>query len=71
MCPLIDDDPRRQHSRITVVADVLLPDEIGVLDSAKEFLRLVAEFDVPRNAKALRRRKVGSKATTRKGRKRR
>jgi hypothetical protein len=70
MCPLIDDDPRRQHSRITVVADVLLPDEIGALDTAEAFQRLVAEFDLPRNAKALGRRRAGSKATTRKGGKR-
>ena len=48
-----------------VVTDVQLPDEIGALETAEDFQRLVAEFNLPRNAKELRRRKDSKRAPRR------
>ena len=49
-----------------VVTEVRLPDEVGALDTAEDFRRLVAEFDLPRKATALRRKRVSKGATARK-----
>ena len=39
------------------VTDVLLPEEIGLLETAEDFQRLVAEFDLPPKSTELRRKR--------------
>jgi hypothetical protein len=55
-----------------VVVEVRLPLEFGALETVEDFRRLVTEFDLPRGAKALRRKRVakGKKATPRRTTKR-
>ena len=68
--PSSQEGSAKQHAEVRVtpmpgqfVADAMLPDEIGALETIEDFKRLVAEFELPRNATALRRKKVREKAT--------